>query len=64
MADAVDARFQEMQLRADRVLATTSPIFAQAQDGGIEGVGTGIFFRYQDRHFVLNAATCAEPQPE
>lgn len=44
-----------MQRRADRVVAATSPIYAQAQDGGIEGVGTGIFFRYQECHFVLSA---------
>lgn len=38
------------------MLAATSPIYAQAQDGGVEGVGTGIFFSHQERRFVLSAA--------
>lgn len=52
----MDARFQDIQARADRVLAATSPIYSQAEDGRIEGVGTGIFFTHEGLSFVLSAA--------
>ncbi len=36
-------------------LPATSPIYAQPENGRLEAVGTGIFFAYRDRRFVLSA---------
>lgn len=50
------ARFQELGRRSDALLAATSPIYVQDSDGGLEGIGTGLFFKHQGKHFVLSAA--------
>jgi hypothetical protein len=48
--------FDELRRRAEGLLPATSPIYAQAENGRLEAVGTGIFFADRDRRFVLSAA--------
>jgi hypothetical protein len=49
-------RFEDLQRRSEALLQATSPIYSQAAAGQVEAVGTGIFFRHGDGHFVLSAA--------
>ena len=48
-------RFEDLGRRAEALLPATSPIYAQADSGALEAVGTGIFFIHHDGHFVLSA---------
>lgn len=48
--------FDEVRRRAEGLLPATSPIYAQAENRRLEAVGTGIFFAYRDRRFVLSAS--------
>jgi hypothetical protein len=48
-------RFENLRCRAEALLAATSPIYAQTDSGALEAVGTGIFFKHDERHFVLSA---------